>query len=57
MANNIVMPADSTHWRSRRFWFELTFAIWIVSAQIWYYLQFKEQFRSILRVTLRQLWH
>jgi glycosyltransferase involved in cell wall biosynthesis len=30
--------------------------IWIVSSQVWYYLQFSEQFRMILRGILRHAW-
>jgi hypothetical protein len=41
----------------QRRWFEIALAIWMVGAQVWYYLQFKEQFRSIFWVTLRRLWH
>ncbi len=55
---NIAMVfAGQTVWKSRRFWFELTFTIWIIGSQIWYYLQFKEQFVLIARVVLRRLWH
>jgi glycosyltransferase involved in cell wall biosynthesis len=39
-----------------RVWFEIMLAIWMVSAQVWYYLQFKEQFRSIFWLTLHRLW-
>ena len=35
---------------SLRYW-------WIVLAQVWYYAQFKEQFRSIFRIALHRLWH
>ena len=55
---NIAMVSEGqTVWKSRRFWFELAFTIWIISSQIWYYLQFKQQFVSIARVVLRRLWH
>jgi glycosyltransferase involved in cell wall biosynthesis len=37
-------------------WLDITLGTWIVAAQIWYYLQFREQFRSILWLTLRKLW-
>jgi hypothetical protein len=37
-------------------WFDTTFCVWIVAAQAWYYLQFREQFRNILSLTLRKLW-
>ena len=40
----------------RRLWFEIALAIWMLGAQIWYYLQFKEQFRSLFSVTLHRLW-
>lgn len=39
-----------------RLWFEIMLAIWMVGAQVWYYLQFKEQFRSIFWLTLHRLW-
>jgi glycosyltransferase involved in cell wall biosynthesis len=40
--------------RSR--WLDTTLAFWIVAAQVWYYLQFREQFRAIFSLTLRKLW-
>jgi glycosyltransferase involved in cell wall biosynthesis len=51
-AGNLVEPSLPRH----RFWFEIALAIWMVGAQIWYYLQFKEQFRSLFSVTLHRLW-
>jgi hypothetical protein len=30
---------------------------WMAAAQIWYYAQFKEQFRSMFSIALRRLWH
>ena len=33
------------------------FCAWMVAAQIWYYAQFKEQFRSMFSIVLRRLWH
>lgn len=41
----------------RRRLLELVASAWVVAAQIWYYSQFKEQFRSIFSLTLRRLWH
>jgi hypothetical protein len=52
-----VVPPVSVAWQSRRLWFELAFSLWIVGAQIWYFLQFKDQFLSIFRTALRPLWH
>ena len=40
----------------RRWWIEAAICAWIVAAQVWYYLQFKEQFHSILSPILRKLW-
>jgi hypothetical protein len=40
----------------RRTWIELAICCWILVAQVWYYLQFREQFRSILSPILRKLW-
>ena len=37
-------------------WLDTTLCVWIVAAQVWYYLQFREQFRTILSLTLRKLW-
>jgi hypothetical protein len=37
-------------------WVDTTLGVWIVAAQVWYYLQFREQFRTILSLTLRKLW-
>ena len=31
--------------------------VWMVLAQVWYYAQFKEQFRPILSSALHKLWH
>jgi hypothetical protein len=31
--------------------------LWIVAAQVWYYLQFKTQFQPIFSAALRKLWH
>jgi hypothetical protein len=31
--------------------------VWIVAAQIWYYAQFREQFRSILQSLFGRLWY
>src|SRR5260221_1730564 len=50
------VPAEASHLRSRPGLPGIVFAIWIVAAQLWHYLQFSEQFRSIFRITLRQLW-
>jgi len=52
-AGDIPTPSLPAHRR----WFEIALAIWMVAAQVWYYLQFKEQFQSIFSVTLRRLWH
>jgi hypothetical protein len=52
-AGDIQTPSLPAHRR----WFEIAFAIWMVATQVWYYLQFKEQFQSIFSVTLRRLWH
>jgi len=41
----------------KRRWIEATLCVWIVAAQVWYYLQFKEQFRPILSPILHKLWH
>jgi glycosyltransferase involved in cell wall biosynthesis len=41
---------------AHRLWFEIALAIWMVGAQVWYYLQFKEQFRALFSVTLHRLW-
>jgi hypothetical protein len=30
---------------------------WIVLAEVWYYAQFREQFRFILLTALHRLWH
>jgi glycosyltransferase involved in cell wall biosynthesis len=49
-------PADQNSSNLRRFLSELVLTLWIVAAQYWYYWQFKEQFRSIFRATMRQLW-
>lgn len=38
-------------------WAEAILCVWIVAAQVWYYLQFREQFRPILSQILRKLWH
>jgi hypothetical protein len=52
-----VAPTSSDVSRSNRFFLEVAFSVWVVVAQVWYYLQFKEQFASIFRIALRQLWH
>jgi hypothetical protein len=36
---------------------EAVLCVWIVAAQVWYYLQFKEQFRPILSPLVHKLWH
>jgi hypothetical protein len=41
---------------SRSRWLDATLGFWMVVAQVWYYLQFKEQFRTILSPTLHKLW-
>jgi hypothetical protein len=41
----------------RRGLLDLAACLWMVAAQIWYYSQFKEQFRSILSFALGKLWH
>ena len=41
----------------KRRWIEAILCVWIVAAQVWYYLQFKEQFRPILSPILHKLWH
>jgi hypothetical protein len=41
----------------RRKWLEAAVCLWIVASQVWYYLQFKQQFQSILSLTFRRLWH
>ena len=38
-------------------WPEALICLWVLVAQIWYYLQFKEQLRAILSLTFRRLWH
>jgi hypothetical protein len=48
------MPENAAQ---RRRFFEFAACLWIITAQIWYYSQFREQFRSILSLTLRKLWH
>jgi hypothetical protein len=35
---------------------EAILIVWIIGAQAWYYLQFREQFRTILAPILRKLW-
>jgi len=45
------------HVPPRRKWPEALVCVWIAAAQVWYYLQFKEHFRSLLSLTLRKLWH
>jgi hypothetical protein len=35
---------------------ELLASLWIVAAQVYYYSQFKEQFRSIFVQTFAKLW-
>jgi glycosyltransferase involved in cell wall biosynthesis len=40
--------------RSR--WPDAALSLWIVAAQVWYYLQFREQFRAIFSLTLHKLW-
>jgi len=42
--------------KNRR-WVEGILCVWIVGAQVWYYLQFRELFRPILAVVLHKLWH
>jgi hypothetical protein len=41
----------------RRRWLEVLICAWIIAAQVWYYLQFRELFLSLTPVTLRRLWH
>ena len=36
---------------------QVVVCVWTLVAQVWYYAQFKEQFRSIFPVALRRLWH
>jgi len=42
--------------KNRR-WVEGILCVWIVGAQVWYYLQFRELFRPIFAVVLHKLWH
>ncbi|HET8922819.1 MAG TPA: hypothetical protein VFN26_07450 [Candidatus Acidoferrum sp.] len=38
-------------------WIEVAICSWILFAQVWYYLQFSEQFHSVLSPLLRKVWH
>ncbi|HKW58093.1 MAG TPA: hypothetical protein VJN42_12115 [Candidatus Acidoferrum sp.] len=46
-------PAESR----RRGWLEGILIVWILGSQAWYYLQFRDQFGSLLSLLLRKPWH
>jgi hypothetical protein len=48
------MDEESTRQRG---WLQPCVCVWIVAAQVWYYLQFREQFRSAFSVVLHRIWH
>jgi hypothetical protein len=53
--NTSVPMTTRAQSRSRRL--EGVVCLWVIGAQVWYYLQFREQLRAVLVPIIHQLWH
>jgi uncharacterized membrane protein YqhA len=42
--------------QSRSRWLDLLVCLWMIAAQVWYYLQFREQLRTVLVPIVHHLW-
>jgi hypothetical protein len=49
------LPMKPQAWRTHKL-LEAIAIVWIIGAQAWYYLQFREQFRTIVAPILQRLW-